>query len=202
MKKILLSFVAILALAACEGVPKYGMKDEAPLSGDIAPGPQATAGPRNPAAAGARLTAYGTAIVKDIAIEERGINHIAGADMDAFNSGRDELVRGFGQVFREALLKRRYFDAVVSEGSSGGAVVVEPRATILDPGLRTSALMGYPTRIEVTVYIADAATGKPLGSYPVSFAQPVDSRVDLMTKLKRYFVVIANRAADGMVAFR
>jgi len=188
-----LSLIAILVLTGCEGVPKYGgLKPDAPAS----------VGAPTTARRETTLAGYSTAIVKDIVIEERGLNNIVGADLDAFTNGKAEIIRGFGETFRESLQKKQYFDKVVSDGPAGNAVVIEPTATIVDPGMRTGMLTGKPSRIELTVYVADAATGKSLGSYPVSFATPVDSRLDLMTKLKRYFGLVANRAADGIATLR
>jgi hypothetical protein len=193
MNTRLLPLIAILVLVGCEGVPKYG---------GLKPDAQASSGAPATARNETRLAAYRTAIVRDIVIEERGLNNIAGADLDAFTSGKAEIIRGFGETFRESLQRKRYFDTVVSDGPAENAVVIEPTATIVDPGMRTGFLTGKPCRIEVTVYVADAATGKPLGSYPVSFATPFDGRLDLMSKMKRYFGLVAPRAADGMATLR
>lgn len=193
-----LPLIALLVLAGCADIP--GRKPEGPSAGPAPSGQTSAGAPAVPRSG--TLAAYTTAIVRDLVIEERGLVNIAGANLDAFNNGEAEIIRVYGDTLRDALQKKRYFAAVVSDGPTANAVVIEPRAMIVDPGMRTSMFTGKPTRIELTVSMTDAATGKPLGSYPVSFTTLFDDRLDVVGKMKRYFGIVATRTADGVAAFR
>ena len=148
-----------------------------------------------------RLTAYRTAIVKDLVIEESALAYVQPQDRAAVEAAKASLIADFSTRFREDLAKRRYFESFTAE-TAPNAVIIEAKALVLDPGAKTGAFTGTPTRIDIMVSITDATTGAIVASYVTPTQFLPKTNLPVVNRLQSYFPAASGKVADGMAKIR
>lgn len=182
MVRILISALAVLALAACQLMPESG---KAPAGTPIHSSATLMESAAGGGSAPATGRGYNAAIVKDLEITD--------ARPAEFEAMRDELARLFGTSFRETLQREGYVRLALPGASTADVM------TIQSATMRVS-----PAELEIAVAVRDAR-GRLMGWYAVQYSSgpvPGASTVSRADLLRRVFADAGEQAAKAIAKAR